>query len=149
MAVIGIDYKGCNFEYNEKDERVEITNPKLRLKYKSVYIHCANKKNSRQFKSSNFVKDWYDAKKYYINELQDKEPYLGGSSTCDHFFMDGAEYDSAYLHIVDERGVLKYPNYADPHWYMSEDVTNGIEFFVETGTKPTWEELREICGDKK
>lgn len=24
----------------------------------------------------------------------------------------------------------------------------GIEFFVKEGTTPTWEELREICGDK-
>lgn len=148
MAIIDINYKGCNFEYDEKGGRVEVTDPKFRLKYKSVHIHCQNNGYNRTFKSGSFVKDWYDMKKYYLDVLQDIEPNLSGSSTCDHFISDGAEYDPAYLHVVDDKPVLKYPDYSDPHWYMGEDV-DGWEFYVEKGTKPTWGELRELCGDKK
>lgn len=148
MAVIGINYSGGNFEYNEKNERVEIINPKLRLKYKSVYIHYGIKKLDRIFKSGNFVKDWFDAKKYYIDELQEGEEPFSQSSTCEHFFSDGAEFDSAYLHMDDNQPVLRYIDRTDPNWFFS-DIVDGWEFFVEKGTTPTWEELKELCGHKK
>lgn len=151
MAVMGINYRGCNHDYNEKDERIEVTNPKKRLKYKSVYIHTTGPRGGSKeylFKSGNFVKDWYDAKKKYINELQEKEPYLMGSSCVNDFFMDGAKYDTAYLHMVDGQPVLKYIDRTKEGWYLSEDG-DGWEFFVEEGTTPTWEELRELCGDPK
>ena len=145
MAVIGINYTGCNHEYNDENERIEITNPEKRLKYESVYIHCNDKKHDRVFDSGNFVKDWFDVKKYYMEELLDVEPYLSGSSSCNDFFMDGASYDSAYLHIEsDETPLLKYLDRSDPKWYLSR-VCDGWEFFVEEGTTPTWEELKAMC----
>ena len=73
--------------------------------------------------------------------------YLGpvtGSSSVDHFFMDGAPYESAYLHMVDDNAVLKYVDTSDPMWVL-DDSLNGIEFFVPQGTKPTFEELKELC----
>ena len=51
--------------------------------------------------------------------------------------MDGAPFDSMYL-AFDENDKP----------YLTSEYIDGIEFFVKEGTTPTWEELREICGDK-
>jgi len=135
MAVIGINYNDGG-------------NP---LNYKSVYIHHGfNKKKDRIFDSGDFIRDWYDAMKYYIQN-QEKFGYLSGSSSCNHFQMDGAKFDSAYLHIVDGNPVLKYVDTTEENWsFLQRGVyEKGIEFFVGEGMKLTWEELREYCGDKK
>jgi hypothetical protein len=146
MAVIGINYEGANHDYDENDERIETPDG---LKYNSVYVHYQG--GEKVFDSGNFIKDWFDAKGFYARGLMDKEPYLSGSSTCDHFIMDGAPYDSAYLHMVDGKPVLKYCSYDDSLEMMETLITNreiyeeGWEFFVPEGTKPTWEELKEMC----
>jgi len=107
--------------------------------YKSVEIFDVNDKKTL-FESGDFVKDWYDRIKFLIYELEN-EPFHMGSSSIDHFIMDGAPFDSAYLKLdKDENPYLDY----------EFDYENrGTEFFVEKGTTPTWEELREICKDKK
>lgn len=142
MAVIGINYEGANHDYDKDGKRIETPGC---LKYKSVYVYYQD--DEKIFDSGNFIKDWFDAKGFYARGLMDKEPYLSGSSTCDHFHMDGANFDSAYLHIVDDKPVLKYVNTEDPNWFITQrDVyEKGWEFFVEPGTQPTWEELKEIC----
>lgn len=146
MAVIGINYSGFTHEYDDNDERIEIypSDPRY-MKYESVYIHYQG--GEKVFDSGNFIKDWYNAKHFFITELMDKEPYLSGSSTCDHFHMDGANFDSAYLHMVDEKPVLKYLDRSDKDWWMNQrDIyENGWEFFVEPGTQPTWEQLKDYC----
>lgn len=83
---------------------------------------------------------------FYAKELMDKEPYLSGSSTCDHFHMDGADFDSAYLHIVDGNGILKYLDHSDQdHLFTQREIyEGGWEMFVEPGTRPTWEELKQM-----
>jgi hypothetical protein len=142
MAVIGINYSGGN-TYDDQDNLIE--NP---IKYKGVYIHLTDG-TELNFKTKDFVKDWYDAKKKFINELSDTEPYLGASSSVNHFIMDGAKFDSAYLHITEgDKPILKYIDRTDEKWYLT-DIDSGIEFFVKEGTTPTWEELRELCGDPK
>ncbi len=80
-----------------------------------------------------------------------EEQPISHSSSVDHFIMDGAPFDSAYLHIVDGKGVLKYVDETDPGYlYTQQDVyEKGIEFFVKEGTQPTWEELKEMYGNKK
>lgn len=144
MAVLGINYTGCNHKYDDNDDQIDETNPKCRLKYKSVYIH--GDKCKKIFKSGNFIKDWYDAKKYYITKLNDE--VLSASSSSDHFFMDGANFDSAYLHVENNVPILKYVDRTKDKWYLT-DICDGWEFFVEEGTTPTWEELKIICGDIK
>ncbi len=141
MAVIGINYSGGDHDYDDNGNRIQL----VPVVYESVYLHTRDEKF--EFKSGDFVKDWFQAKMKYANELQDKEPYLSGSSTCDHFHMDGAEYDSAYLHIEEGKGVLKYIDRSDPnHIFTQREIyEDGWEMFVEPGTKPTWEELKEIC----
>lgn len=151
MAVIGINYRGCNHDYDEKGERFEVKDKRKRIKYKSVYVHTNTPKGKSKeylFKTGNFIKDWYNAMKFFINDLNDNDPRLSGSSTCDHFIMDGAEFDSAYLHVVNDKPILKYIDRSVENWYLT-DVDKGIEFFVKEGTTPTWEELRELCGDPK
>lgn len=136
MAVIGI-----NYNYNGEDVAEVVT-------YKSVYLHTSDKE--LEFNSGDFVKDWFDAKLEYT-KIMDVDPYLSQSSTCDHFIMDGANYDSAYLHINGNQPILKYINTDDPHYlFTQQDVyENGWEFFVPIGSKPTWEELKELCKYKK
>ena len=143
MAVIGINYEGANHNYDDNGERIETPGG---LKYKSVYVHYDGGKE-KVFDSGNFIKDWFDAKRFYSQELMDKDPYLAGSSTTDNFHMDGADFDSAYLHTDGEKPVLKYVDRSDPHYIFTqrEIYENGWEFFVEPGTQPTWEELKEIC----
>ena len=151
MAVIGINYSGCDHTYGDNDERIEIdpSDPKY-LKYESVYVHYQG--GEKVFDSGNFIKDWFNAKKFFQLELMDKEPYLSGSSTCDHFQMDGAKFDSGYLHFIEDKPVLRYCTYQDDSrdkmdiLIENRDIyENGWEFFVPEGTQPTWEELKEMC----
>lgn len=120
MAVYGIDYDDGN---------------KKKLGYKSVSISYDNLKKEKIFNSGNFVKDWYDLVKFMIMELSKTEPHFIGSSSVDHFFMDGAKFDEAYLVDENEKSVLKYGSY----------YKDGIIFYVPEGTQPTWKELKEIC----
>lgn len=148
MAVIGINYDGYTKDYDENGNEIQIdpSDPRY-LKYESVYVHYQG--GEKLFNSGSFIKDWFDAKGFYARGLMDKEPYLSASSTCDHFHMDGANFDSAYLHIINDKPILKYVDYSDPNYpFTQRDIyENGWEFFVEPGTKPTWEELKEICNN--
>ena len=106
--------------------------------YESVYIHYVERKE-KVFASGNFVKDWYDALKWYLHA--DLNEYtLCNSSSVDHFIMDEAPFESSYL-CYDE---------ATRTWSLDKDgYERGIEFFVKKGENPTWEELKEYCGIKK
>lgn len=106
------------------------------LNYQSVEVHYGE--NKKIFNSGNFVKDWFDSIKFKIFELSsdDRFPSMY-SSTIDHFIMDGAPYDSAYL-VGDEQ-----ENYE--LCYGSGWHNMGVEFFVHEGIKPTWKELKELC----
>jgi hypothetical protein len=85
-------------------------------------------------------------------EIMDEEPYLSASSDVNHFQSDGGKFDSAYLHIIDDKPVLRYCIWADDSRDKIERLIEnreiyekGWEFFVPEGTKPTWEELKEMC----
>lgn len=120
MAVIGIKYDGAG-----KD-----------LQYKLVYL----KRRTGQvllFDSGYFPKDWYDAKKKYISYADD-ELSLMGSSSCDQFITDGAEFDSAWL--------LWDKDVSNPR-LVYEYTEDGWEMFVDKGTTPTWDELKEKCNN--
>lgn len=124
MAVRGINYD----EGNEKD-----------LGYESVTIHLRND-DKHIWNTGDFVRDWYYSTKFVL--LGGLNGEIGGhSSSVDHFIMDGAPYDSAYLRFDDDgNGYLT-------NQYDYED--DNIEFFIPEGTTPTWDELREMCGDPK
>lgn len=157
MAVISIEYS----EGNKKD-----------LGYKSVQISYNMLKEKKEFSSGNFIKDWYNLMKFIIeNKLWSKEP-ISDSSSVDHFIMDGAPYSSAYLHMENDNPVLKYTeeiNEEELKTFLREkyktkkqrkdaerrirlnkilsekDITDGVEFFVPENTKPTLDELKEMC----
>ncbi len=135
MAVIGVNYEEGN---------------KANLNYKSVYIHATSKKQNKLFDSGDFVKDWFNALKYF-HQNQEKLGHLSGSSTCDHFIMDGASFSSAYLHIVNGKPVLKYIDYKDKNYIHTqrEIYEDGYEYFVAKDTQPTWEELKEYCRNNE
>jgi len=121
MAVVSIEYN----DGNKKD-----------LGYRSVDISYNGSKTKKSFNSGDFVKDWYDCTKLVVTKIHGKE-YISNSSSVDHFIMDGAKFDSAYLKEVKGKAELVYDDNADGQ---------GIEFFVVEGTKPTWEELQKLCG---
>lgn len=115
MAVIGINY-------NDGGDPLD---------YKSVYLHSGG--NDKEFDSGIFVRDWIMAKKYYL-EIMEKDPYLCHSSSVDHFIMDGAPYDSAYLMFEQTK----------PPYLVFDYNEDGWEMFVPKGTEPTWEELKNV-----
>jgi hypothetical protein len=130
MAFITINYD----EGNKKD-----------LGYKSVEIHHGNEEK-KFFNTGNFVKDWYDMRKFMIQNLLDSEMHFSCSSSVDHFIMNDAPYDSAYLHTTDDgKPVLKYIDRTKAYYPQYEEIIEGIEFFVPEGTQPTFEELKEMC----
>lgn len=102
--------------------------------YEAVEVTYDNLNKKQIFNSGNFVADWYNAKKFYIQYLQETHPYLSSVSSCDHFFFDGAEvlYDTAYLKMDGDVATLSYTD------------KSGWEFYVENGTTPTWNELRDF-----
>jgi hypothetical protein len=124
MAVISVSY-------NEGSKNLD---------YKSLQLSLMDK-TKKVFNSGDFVKDWFDVWKW-INTNDINEPIMR-SSSVDHFIMDGAPYDSGYLHIIDGKGILKYPNRVDKDWYLNSDF-DGLEVFVNKGTKPTWEEYKNM-----
>lgn len=146
MAFITIDYhesdketipcNDCEFCKDEVCETCNNTGRMPAIVYEKIELSSshADPKIKKIFESGNFVKDWLEAIKYWLFEL--KDPYLSKSSSIDHFIMDGAPYDSAYLKELDDEGFLDYNyDYNDP----------GIEMFVPENTKPTWKELKEMC----
>ena len=124
--------------------RINSNEDKENLIYESVRIGYG-KNEEKVFSSGNFVKDWYDMRKFMVMEIEN-ESIFTHSSSVDNFIMDGAPYDSAYLHTVNGKGVLKYIDRTNPKWYLDIDgIADGIEFFVHEGTTPTWEELKTLC----
>ena len=110
----------------------EEPNPKT---YESVEVHGFDDKIKKKFNSGDFVKDWYNHNKFIAENLVD-DPFHTGSSSINHFIMDGAKFDSAYVKVIDGKAVLEYEyDYENP----------GQEFFVKKGTTPTWDELKEMC----
>jgi hypothetical protein len=128
MAVIGINYSGGN-EYDDNDKII-----KCDIVYESVYCHSLGDKQVL-FNSGDFVKDWFECTKYAITEISENE-HISNSSTVDHFIMDGAKFDSAYMLM--ENGPVEL-------CYTYDHNHPRIELFVEEGTKPSWLELKEYC----
>jgi hypothetical protein len=148
MAVLGINYDGGGYVYDENDERTDEFVP---LEYQSVYLSTQNEKF--EFNSGNFIVDWYNAIKKFYNELLDVEPHLSHSSSVNHFIMDGAPYSSAYGHWdTGDKLILKY---LDENWSDTVEgmvkarkiYEGGVELFVEDGTTPTFEELKEYVNE--
>ena len=120
MAVININYD----EGNKED-----------LGYKSVELSYNSLKDEKIFNSGNFVKDWFDCIKFCLQNIPDDNYPVVHSSSVNHFIMDGAPYDSAYLTTDDSK---EKP-------YLSYDNIEGVEHFVPKGTQPTWDELKKMC----
>jgi len=106
------------------------------IKYNSVQIHLMiGNREVKVFDTGDFVKDWFNSVKFVLTGGIGEYPVLSDSSSVNHFIMDGASslYDSAWLVLGDEAELV--------YKYTEE----GFELFVEGGTKPTWEELKQIC----
>jgi hypothetical protein len=131
MAVISINY-------NEGGSN---------LGYKSVDLSCGDSLFDKVFNSGDFVRDWYNVWKW-INTNEINEPIMY-SSSVDHFIGDsGDKWDSGYLHFVNDKPVLKYPNREVDNWFLNPDF-DGLEVFVNRGERPTWEEYSLSNKDNK
>lgn len=142
MAVVGIEYGGGN-ERDDDDNLIEKP-----IVYQSVRLRYSIPEDLElKFNSGDFVKDWFDAMKDIFTR-ENVDPFLSHSSSVNHFIMDGAKYDSAYLHMDGEEAVLKYVDESDPNylWTQRDIYEKGSEFFVPEGTQPTWAELKKLCG---
>lgn len=120
-----------------------------KLKYHYVEVSGSfDKRKRRKFKSGNFVKDWFDSRKYIIEKLFDDSFHVH-SSSLDNFIMDTKKYDSAYLHMIKDKPILKYFDRTKKDWFITQrDIEEGIEFFVNDGEQPTWEELKKYVKIK-
>lgn len=120
MAVIGVNYE----EGSKKKD----------LGYKSVYVH--HEEEEKIFNSGDFPKDWYEALKHALVELED---YTIHSSSVNHFIMDGAKFKSFYLLFEGDEPNITF-----------DIVENGIEHFYDPKEKPKdWFHFRELVGHPK
>lgn len=106
--------------------------------YHRVNCSEAFSDNKRVYDSGDFGKDWFDMVRDVITLTEDESFSAVFSSSVDHFFMDGAKFDSTFLCFNSVDGP-----------YLDYNVDSGIELFVPEGTKPTWKELKELYNDKK
>ena len=110
-------------------------------KYENVTCSPCFSDEKFTFDSGDFVKDWFEMIRYIVMNCEEGGTFSAScSSSVDHFIMDGAPFDSTHLIFPDNDGEDAYLDYKD---------STGIEFFVKEGTKPTWQELKDICGHKK
>jgi len=100
----------------------------------------------KTFNSGDFVLDWYNSFKFVYN-LQAKEFDTEDSPSVNRFIADGAPFKAMYW----RKHFPKNGEYIEPLSDTRGDYQHwgNHVFFVKKGTTPTWEELREICNDKK
>ena len=131
MAMISIEYCGGNYPDDDDDNLVEAP-----IDYRCTKLYMSTNEEFI-FESGYFPKDWYQAKKKFLQHA-DEELHFLHSSSVGHFIMDGAPFDSAYVFFDDnDTAHLEY-EYRDGGW----------EMFVDKGTKPTWEELKALCRNE-
>ena len=109
-------------------------------KYEFVELHLDN--NILKFDTGDFIKDWFYCMKKVI--FTDGISTISNSSSVDHFIMD-FPYSSAYLHMENNKGVLKYINRENNFNISDYHISEGTEFFVNEGDILTWDELKEYC----
>ena len=123
MAVINIDY---DFDKNDKI-----------IYYSTDISYGFSLKEKKVFDSGNFIVDWYNCMKFIVLELHQEECVLF-SSSVDHFIMDDAPYDIAYLINKNDKYFLEYKNTGE-----------GLKFFVNKNEKSTWDEFKKYCENFK
>ena len=107
--------------------------------YRSVVVQYGNKQ-TKIFSSGDFVKDWYQATKFKINQLINSEPFFISASSVDHFIMDGNQYESAWAIVDQQDNILLY--YKDDI-SLNKKISNSIELFVNIGDRLTFKEFKE------
>ena len=91
----------------------------------------------KTWNSGDFVKDWYMLNEYiYIKTELCKLP-ISTSSSLDHFIMDTDKYSSKWFTIV-----------GDGFTFTKDYNKSGLEFFINKGTDPIWDEFKEYARSK-
>ena len=115
--------------------------------YKETLVYNKIICDDVEYASGDFIKDWYDLMQdIYKHQKYDHVVF---SSSLEHFFFDGAWYDSAYLKEISE-GVWELLYIDRENMTMLEQhniYDGGIEFFVPDGTQMTWEEYKQAYKD--
>jgi len=107
-------------------------------------INLSIKGEELSFKTGDPIKDWYDMIKSLIFAEDGYRGYVH-SSSVDHFYMDGEQYECAYLIKDQKDGLWRFATDEDkkndPMYY-----DKGIEFMIPADNSiTTWEELKVYC----
>tara|TARA_R110000796_G_scaffold27712_8_gene76225 strand:+ start:747 stop:1112 length:366 start_codon:yes stop_codon:yes gene_type:complete len=92
-------------------------------------------KDSKEFKSNNFIKNWYDCTKFKI-----------GLDNQEFDFIDDSSIDE---YVKKNSFDLKYLSNPNGEWGLTDKRANhlAVKYYVEKDTNPSWLELRKICED--
>lgn len=126
---------------------IEYTEPKQDT-YKAVRLDLlvGYKKKKVLFNSGDIVVDWYMFNRFLVNlpeKVLDKNMFCGSSSN-DHFFMDGKKFTTAYLNPKTLEFYTKEEMKKNPNWY-EEGIKNIIP---SDGSIKTFAQLKEYVKSK-
>lgn len=126
-------------EYYPSEEGGAYLDPETK---QSGYNYCCVtfRGEKTKFKSSDFVKDWFEAIRFAIKTAGtyegEADTHIVSSSAVDWFAQyNGAIYDTAYL---DSKGAVLSYDY----------IEDSFQFFVPKGSEMTWEQLKCYCTGK-
>ena len=91
------------------------------------------------FDSGDFIKDWYDSIKFLLVDMGLTGRIYLSELLSD--FIEKSPYDKAYLIVDKKTGESKLV-------YNKIENDDILDFFVPAGEKPTWNQLREYCGEE-
>lgn len=115
--------------------------------YQAVKLtYGENHKEVQLFNSGNFVKDWYQARKF----IQDNLNGAGCSSSVDHFIMDGEEYKELGLYWDTKNEKWMLDGELDDMDIIKQSlklINNGYVFIPSNETW-SYEEYIKYCKDE-
>lgn len=95
--------------------------------YKSIDLtyKCKGKEIKKKFNTGNIVIDHYDYMKFLSEqdtEFYQENPFISGSSSWDHFFMDGDKYRESYFNPDTGEFIDWRKAFHDGDWQLYNDV---------------------------
>lgn len=108
------------------------------LTYNNIIISLNDDREDIIFESGDFIVDWYQTMKWCAHNDNNND-IIKMSSSVNHFIMDGAKFDSAYL-------VLKPEPHLEYFDGKNFEITNNVEFFIPEDEKWSWDELKNYVN---
>ena len=118
-----------NYDYDDNPDKVI---------YKGISLEI-NPLKIKTWDTGDFVKDWYMLNQYIYMETELWKSPVSVSSSLNHFIMDTNKYSSKWLVTTDD-------GYG--YIFTKDYDKSGLEFFINKGTDPTWDEHKNYAGSK-